>query len=439
MVDERNPANEKEDPGSATRGAKAGAADRPARPTGPSHSERPEQERSAAEQENTIRPRKIRKHARASEAGQDPRSEPTLAPPPSNPKPSTPTSGEPDTDPWTVPASVRQRFHQVGHRFHFPDGELAFRDHGRKLVSPSENVEVIASLIEIAQARGWTEISVTGTEAFRQETWRQARLQGLAVRGYRPSEEQRVALKVALERKQEREGQKPAAAAPGTTAASNGAAEPADRVDRDRARRQVIRGKLADHGREHYQFNPQEEMSYFVRIETPQGKHLIWGKDLQRAIEKSLSHVKIGDEVAVQRTGADKVTVKRRERNAQGQVLKEMDVAAQRNRWVIETREFLEARESAAQAVRDPVITARSAVKSHPELAGTYLNLHAAEIASRRLRHPEDQKKFVALVRGTLADAVARGEPLEPVRLRERVSRRAPPVREAREPEGPTL
>ena len=38
-----------------------------------------------------------------------------------------------DSDPWTVPQSVRDRFVQDGHRFYFSDGSPAFRDLGRRL------------------------------------------------------------------------------------------------------------------------------------------------------------------------------------------------------------------------------------------------------------------------------------------------------------------
>src|SRR5580658_8093794 len=105
-----------------------------------------------------------------------------------------------DSDPWTVPHSVRDRFVQDGHRFFFPDGAPAFKDQGRKLTTQSENTQVIHSLIQIAQSRGWTEVTVTGTDRFRQEAWRQARLAGLSVRGYRPSEEERAQVIRALGR-----------------------------------------------------------------------------------------------------------------------------------------------------------------------------------------------------------------------------------------------
>jgi hypothetical protein len=105
-----------------------------------------------------------------------------------------------DSDPWTVPQSVRDRFVQDGHRFFFPDGAPAFRDLGRRLTTVSENTQVVHSLVEVARSRGWAEVTVTGTERFRQEAWRQARLAGLQVRGYRPSDPEQAQLIRALGR-----------------------------------------------------------------------------------------------------------------------------------------------------------------------------------------------------------------------------------------------
>jgi hypothetical protein len=53
-------------------------------------------------------------------------------------------------------------------------------------------------------------------------------------------------------------------------------------------------------------------------------------------------------------------------------------------------------------------------VREHPELAGTYLNLRAAELASKALRDPEGRRRFVAQVRLTLVDDIDRGEPQRP-------------------------
>jgi hypothetical protein len=155
----------------------------------------------------------------------------------------------------------------------------------------------------------------------------------------------------------------------------------------------------------------------------PGGYREVWGQDIERAMTKSLTQPQVGDAVVLQRTGRDAVTVKREVRGADGQVSPK-DVAVFRNRWVIEKREFFEQRTAAAQVVRDPAIDPRTAVRQHPELAGTYLNLRAAELAARGLRDPEDQRRFVAQVRSALADDIERGEPLQPVRLRERAKRK---------------
>jgi hypothetical protein len=56
-------------------------------------------------------------------------------------------------------------------------------------------------------------------------------------------------------------------------------------------------------------------------------------------------------------------------------------------------------------------------------LAGTYLTLRAAELAPQALRDPQDRRQFVAQVRGALAEDIERGEPLQPVRLRDRGAR----------------
>jgi hypothetical protein len=77
--------------------------------------------------------------------------------------------------------------------------------------------------------------------------------------------------------------------------------------------------------------------------------------------------------------------------------------------------------------LRDSNVDRQQAVKQHPELLGTYLQLHAAELAAKTLRNPEDQRRFVASVRTALADAVARGEPLSPVPMKEQTAQRRDP------------
>jgi hypothetical protein len=343
-----------------------------------------------------------------------------------------------DSDPWTVPESVRNRFVQDGHRFYFPDGAPAFKDQGRRLTTPSENSQVVHSLIEIAHSRGWTEVTVTGTERFRQEAWRQARLAGLNVRGYRPSEVEHAQLIRALARNRAPAAERvdgisadSPAEAPRPPSAQSPEVSSRPEASHGSSRERIV-GTLQDLGRDTYRHDSNEDPSYFVRLQTREGPREIWGKDIERAVAKSLTKPQIGDEVILQRTGRDAVTVKRQERDAQGH-LSTRDVDVYRNRWVIEKREFFEQRAAVGQIVRNEALGPREAVRQHPELAGTYLNLRAAELASRALRDPADRGRFVAQVRGALADDIERGEPLQPVRLRER---RAPGALMDREPLG---
>jgi Large polyvalent protein-associated domain 7 len=323
-----------------------------------------------------------------------------------------------DSDPWTVPQSVRDRFVQDGHRFYFPEGAPAFKDLGRKLTTASENTQVVRSLIEIAHSRGWTEVTVTGTERFRQEAWRQARLEGLAVRGYRPTDIEQAQLVRALARGLARPADSISADPQPTPPASHPPREARAQLADER-----YVGPLLDHGKDTYRHDPDAEPSYFVRLGIPGGYREIWGKDIERAVAKSLTQPQLGDEVILQRTGRDPVSVKRAERDSQGQI-KHKEVEVYRNRWVIEKREFFEQRTAAAQVIRGASIRPQNGVREHPQLAGTYLNLRAAELAAQRLRDPVDQKRFVSQVRTALADAIERGELLQPVRLRERESLR---------------
>ena len=116
---------------------------------------------------------------------------------------------------------------------------------------------------------------------------------------------------------------------------------------------------------------------------------------------QSLTQPKIGEEIALRRAGADEVTVRRRERDEAARVI------AERNRWMLEKRAFFDSRAAAAQLVRNPAIDRRRVTREHPELVGTLLQLRAAELVARRIRDSEDQKRFVALVRGALAVAIA--------------------------------
>lgn len=334
-----------------------------------------------------------------------------------------------------IPEDVRKRFTQVGNRFYFPDGTRAFTDRGSRIISASENTEVIKSLITIAQTRGWTDLTVSGTERFRREAWFVARQAGLEVHGYKPSayEEGRVvrALARGTESRSPDTGPDRDAAAPGRRdllrAEGQRVSEGSPRREPRESGKSLQTGRLAEHGAAPYRHDPKNAMSYFIRLETADGDREIWGVDLHRALKESLTRPQIGDDVGLRTVRRDAVTLQEAARDKDGKIIGNRPLTAHRNRWVVEQRAFFVERAQAARVVRDPKVQPKTAVQERPELAGTFLKIRASELAAKSIRDPEDRRRFVDTVRKALADEVARGEPLTPVRLKERPDRQIGP------------
>ena len=333
--------------------------------------------------------------------------------------------------PETVPDEVRKKFVQIKNAYFFADGAKAFTDRGDRLTTPSENTEVVRSLITIAQARGWNEVVVQGSERFRREAWAAARTAGLDVQGYKPTDfEQSRLVRSIADRSAPKDTSRSAPDGPEKADRS----APGERPERGTRSAGLLVGTLVEHGRAPYQHNTKEPLSYYVKIETPKGDRTVWGVDLERAFKESLSQPVAGDLVGLRSIRQEPVKVKTPERDGEGKVVGQKDLETHRNRWIVEKQAFFDERAQAARTLRDPNIDAKQGGRLHPELTGSYLQVHAAELASKQLRDPQDQKRFVEKVREALATSVARGEPLPPVRLREE---RAPEVRSrtARTPE----
>ncbi len=373
-----------------------------------------------AQEENSIRARRARIRATPREDGK--------------PKPTEVPRTAPAPDSRALPEHVSARYIKVGNKYHFPNGDLAFSDRGRGLSTRLENTEVIRDLIAIAKERGWNHIALRGTDRFRKEAWQQAKLAGLAVRGYRPSEIERAQLARLLGRERDA-GQ----GAPSTeySAASEGparrptAAEDAVRAEaraQAQAPDRVHAGRLLDHGTANYQHDRHADLSYFVKIDTPDGERTLWGKDLERAIGQSLSRAKPGDEVVVRQLGAKPVTVVRAVRDGEGRIVERTQVQTHLNRWSVERKDFLKERAQVAHLVRDPSIDAKAGTAKRPELAGTYTELHAAKLIAQELfAHPADRERFISRVREAIADEIERGEPLSAPRIRTKDPKQYPP------------
>jgi hypothetical protein len=151
--------------------------------------------------------------------------------------------------------------------------------------------------------------------------------------------------------------------------------------------------------------------------------------DLERAFRHSLSTPGIGDEIALRAVGKAPVNVLAAKRDDQGREIGREAIATHRNEWIVERTSFLDERRKLADIVRDTSISPADAIKRHPELEGSYLQLQMGRVlAERQYTSDEHREQFVGHLREHLARRIELGQPLEPVHLRP-VEKRAPELR----------
>jgi len=113
--------------------------------------------------------------------------------------------GEPGSPDRTIPERLKPHYHQDGNAYrsaHRPD-QIEFVDRGNRMHAyfPVSTFTTRA-LIEIAQARGWKEIEVTGAKKFQQSVYVEATSRNLAVRGYEPTQKDAEILQHRAERRE---------------------------------------------------------------------------------------------------------------------------------------------------------------------------------------------------------------------------------------------
>jgi putative DNA primase/helicase len=324
-----------------------------------------------------------------------------------------------------IPEAVKERFIQIGSSFFFPDGAEAFTDDGNRVTTRSENAIVIQSMVAIAMARAAGPVTVTGTDFFKKEAWFAARLAGLDVLGYEPTALEQERLVRAIARRRTAEGTPQSSSTAGTR--ENGKLEPLRSDPSPNAREgspaegELIVGRLVDHGSAPYQHKPNQPMSYYVRIETDRGDREIWGVDLERAFRKSLSTPGVGDEVGLRAIGRDPVTVLAPKYDPAGREVGREELDTHRNQWLVERKDFLDRRFKMADLFRNASVSAPEAIKQHPELEGSYLQLQIARAGTeQRIQNREAREQFIDHLRAHLAKTIEYGQPLEPVRLKAR-------------------
>lgn len=88
-----------------------------------------------------------------------------------------------------IPPEVGSQFTKDGDKYYHQQSKaVAFVDRGDKLSTPASTPKMAEALVKVAEARGWDEVRVQGTEGFRREVWLEASSRGMHVDGYTPTD-----------------------------------------------------------------------------------------------------------------------------------------------------------------------------------------------------------------------------------------------------------
>ena len=271
------------------------------------------------------------------------------------------------------PERVRKRYLRAGSQYFLKDApyRLAFEDLGPYLVTEHNRPDVVESMVDMASAKSWTRIRVSGHEAFRSEVWLQGTLLGIQVSGYEPKAADLARLADARQARPKNRMEADASMPPlGTRSpaddngspakASDSRAEtpdtavgiprssslrPEDQTRSYRTEPQAVSdepetprqyaGELREHGRAPYLHNPARSDSYYVVFRDMRGtERVVWGVDLERAV--LASHAEPGQHVTLENLGRRLVTVKVPIPDDHGTVVGEKEKDVYRNTWQVD-------------------------------------------------------------------------------------------------------
>ena len=328
--------------------------------------------------------------------GRSPAADPKTAAPQARDQP----AGEPSTDDNGAARAkmllegLNRQYLKADDKYHFRDrgGEVAFEAQDKKLLTQHETPTVVGSMIDLAEARGWSSIKLTGTKEFRREAWLQASLRDFEVTGYQPTKVDKARLE---EVRSERTPQAPVntiseqAPVTGREAGhemrfepvkNDGKPEP--RIPLTTAQDQFLRameatmrhrgdapdaiararelgnerltserihvGTLVEVGTAPYQDRRGEKPSHFVTLSDDQGKTTkVWGADLPRALAES--EAEPGQKIAIAFRGRHPMAIDVDVKNRKGEVTGTEKQTVARNSW--EVVQFDRLREDAKASV----------------------------------------------------------------------------------------
>lgn len=273
------------------------------------------------------------------------------------------------TPPNAPPETISERYNAVErkfldtktnlrltHRVDYVDSEngktVLFTDKGSKLTTAKNDPQTAADMVEVAKAKGWTTLKLSGNKEFKRQAWLAAESQGIKTKGYKPSPQDLAMLEKMREKRslnsveQSKKQEKAPDRQPEHTPQAEKQADKAVQKDFSGSPKQestpetaIQGGILLEHGAARFQFDKDKPMSYYAMLQMPNGeKQVLWGKEIEKTLQEH--NVQIGDRISLQKNGYENVRVQEPIKDKDGKTVldengnpKTEEVMRKRNHW----------------------------------------------------------------------------------------------------------
>ncbi|RZT91065.1 putative DNA primase/helicase [Advenella incenata] len=225
-------------------------------------------------------------------------------------------------------------------RYLFVDGKYVdagngvttiFQDKGKYLSTTKEDIQTVHDMVEVAKAKGWERLKLSGTPEFKRLMFIEAESQGIKTRGHQPTPEDLAMVNKRLEERSLNQVQ------PDLTrekAMVSGQADDKRGSPQRKDQPELPSGILVNHGAAPYLHDDKNKPSYFVTLSQGETERTIWGVGLPAAIKES--EAKIGDDITLKNLGREPVEVDQPVYGDDGKtVIGHETVLTHRNAWEV--------------------------------------------------------------------------------------------------------
>lgn len=164
-------------------------------------------------------------------------------------------------------------------RYLFVDGKYVdagngvttiFQDKGKYLSTTKEDIQTVHDMVEVAKAKGWEQLKLSGTPEFKRLMFIEAESQGIKTRGHRPTTEDLAMVNRRLEERSLNQVQPNLSREQAMVLGQDNGLQGKDQPD-------LPSGILVNHGAAPYLHDDKNKSSYFVTLRQGETERTIWG------------------------------------------------------------------------------------------------------------------------------------------------------------------